>query len=44
MPKLQSMLMLTDKGYKDLKKAIAACTLTNFSMMLPFGVMIQVIL
>jgi len=33
--------MLNDKDYKDLKKAIAACTLTNFSMMLPFGVMIQ---
>ena len=44
MPKLQAALMLTDRGYKDLKAAIAACTLTNFSMMLPFGVMIQVIL
>lgn len=44
MPKLQEMLMLTDKGYKDLKSAIAACTLTNFSLMLPFGVMIQVIM
>lgn len=43
MPKLQSAFMLTDKGYKDLKKAIAACTLTNFSLMLPFGVMIQII-
>jgi len=40
-PKLQSAFMLNDKDYKDLKKAIAACTLTNFSMMLPFGVMIQ---
>ncbi len=44
MPKLQAALMLTDKGYRDLKGAIAACTLTNFSMMLPFGVMLQVIL
>jgi len=44
MPKLQYALMLTDKGYKDLKKAIAACTLTNFSLMLPFGVMMQVIM
>jgi len=41
MPKLQSAFILNDKDYKDLKKAIAACTLTNFSMMLPFGVMIQ---
>lgn len=37
-PKLQSMLMLTDKGYKDLKVGIAACTLTNFSMILPFSI------
>jgi ATP-binding cassette subfamily B protein IrtB len=44
MPKLQAALMLTDQGYRDLKGAIAACTLTNFSMMLPFGVMIQVIM
>ena len=44
MPKLQNALMLTDKGYKDLKKAIAACTLSNFSLMLPFGVMLQVIM
>ena len=44
MPKLQSAFMLTGKGYSDLKKAITACTLTNFSMMLPFGVMLQVIM
>lgn len=44
MPKLQRAFMLTDKGYRDLKKAIAACTLTNFSLMLPFGVMIQMIM
>lgn len=42
-PKLQKGLMLTDKGYTDLKKAIAACTLTNFSLMIPFAVMIQMI-
>jgi ATP-binding cassette subfamily B protein len=34
--------MLTDKGYSDLKKAIAACTLTNLSLMLPFGVTVQI--
>ncbi len=34
--------MLTDKGYKDLKKAIAACTITNLSLMFPFAVTIQV--
>lgn len=41
--KLQEMLMLTDKGYSDLKKAIVACTLTNFSMMLPFSVMMAMV-
>ena len=35
-------LMLTDKGYKDLKKAVAACTITNLSLMLPFTVTIQI--
>jgi ATP-binding cassette subfamily B protein len=39
---LKTKLMLTEKGYSDLKKAIAACTLTNLSMMLPFGVTIQI--
>ncbi len=42
MRKLQSMLMLTDKGYQDLKKAILACTITNLSLMFPFGISIQV--
>lgn len=41
MRKLKEFLMLTDKGYKDLKKAVFACTLTNLSMMLPFFVTIQ---
>lgn len=44
MPKLQSAFMLTDKGYRDLKKAITACTISNFSLMLPFTVMIQMIM
>ncbi len=39
---LKEKLMLTDKGYSDLKKAIAACTLTNLSLMLPFAVTIQI--
>lgn len=42
MRKLKEFLMLTDKGYKDLTKAIFACTLTNLSMMLPFFVTIQI--
>lgn len=40
--KLKDMLMLTDKGYTDLKKAIFACTITNLSLMLPFGITIQI--
>ncbi len=43
MRKLKTLLMLTEKGYADLKKAIFACTLTNLSLMLPFGVTIQLI-
>lgn len=39
--KLKEKLMLTDKGYSDLKKAILACTLTNLSLMIPFGITIQ---
>ena len=39
---LKERLMLTDKGYSDLKKAILACTLTNLSLFLPFGVTIQI--
>jgi ATP-binding cassette subfamily B protein IrtB len=42
MRNLKDFLMLTDKGYSDLKKAIAACTLTNLSLMLPFIVTIQI--
>lgn len=44
MPKLQEWLMLSDQGYRDLKKAIAACTLTNFSMMIPFFVIMQMVI
>lgn len=40
--KLKEKLMLTDKGYSDLKKAILACTLTNLSLMIPFGITMQI--
>lgn len=40
--KLKEKLMLSDKGYSDLKKAVAACTLTNLSLILPFGITIQI--
>lgn len=39
---LKDKLMLTKKGYTDLKKAIIACTITNLSLMLPFGITIQI--
>ncbi len=42
MHKLKDFLMLTDKGYSDLKKAITACTITNLALMLPFAVTIQI--
>ncbi len=40
--KLKEKLLLSEKGYSDLKKAIAACTVTNLSLMLPFGITIQI--
>ncbi|SHO53643.1 ABC transporter ATP-binding protein [Anaerocolumna xylanovorans] len=42
MHRLKSFLMLTDKGYADLKKAIGACTLSNLALMLPFIITIQI--
>ena len=32
MKKLKEFLFLSDKGYKDLKKAIVACTITNLAL------------
>ena len=43
MHKLKGFLMLTDKGYSDLKRAITACTITNLALMLPFAVTIQIL-
>ena len=40
---LQKLLFLSDEGYKGLKKAIAACVLTNFSIMAAFGIVINII-
>lgn len=42
MSKLQKALFLSDKGYKDLKKAIWACTLTNLTLLLPFCVTVMI--
>ena len=39
---LKEMFQLSDRGAKDLKKGIAACTLTNLSLMLSVIVTIQV--
>ena len=44
MRKLQKAMILTDKGYTDLKQAIFACTLTNVSALLPVGVLLQFIM
>ncbi|MDR1599238.1 MAG: ABC transporter ATP-binding protein/permease [Oscillospiraceae bacterium] len=41
MRKLQKMLMLTDGGFTDLKKAAFACALTNFAIILPFWALMQ---
>lgn len=42
MRRLQTALLLSDKGYADLKKAILACTLTNLAMLLPFTVTVMI--
>ena len=42
MSKLQKALFLSEKGYKDLKKAIFACTITNLAMLLPFCVTVMI--
>ena len=42
MSKLQKALFLSDKGYKDLKKAVFACTLTNLAMLFPFCVTVMI--
>jgi len=39
---LKKSLMLSDKGYANLKKAIAACTLTNLALFLPFVVTVLI--
>lgn len=36
MKKLKKYLYISDKGYKNLKKAVFACTVTNIALMLPF--------
>ncbi|MDR1399269.1 MAG: ABC transporter ATP-binding protein/permease [Treponema sp.] len=38
------MLGISSKAYKDLKKAIIACTMTNFSLILPIVVAMQLIM
>lgn len=42
MRKLQKVLFLSEKGYKELKKAVFACTLTNLAMLLPFCVTVMI--
>lgn len=42
MRKLQKALFLSEKGYRDLKKAIFACSLTNLAMLLPFCVTVMI--
>ncbi len=35
MKRLKTLLLLSDKGYHDLKRAILACTMTNLALLLP---------
>ena len=39
-PRLQRALALTDGGYQNFKRAVAACTVTNLTLMIPFSLTI----
>ncbi|MBQ6041583.1 MAG: ABC transporter ATP-binding protein [Oscillospiraceae bacterium] len=39
---LKKMFHLSDRGYRELKKGIAACTLTNITMMIPVFISVQI--
>lgn len=36
-PRAQRELALTDEGYRNFKKSVAACTITNLTLMIPFS-------
>lgn len=42
MPRMQRALALSDQGYRSFKGAIAACTLTNVVLMVPFAITVMV--
>ena len=42
MQRLKKVLFLSETGWQDLKKAVAACTITNLSMLLPFCVTVMI--
>ena len=42
MMNLKEMFQLSDRGAKDLKKGIFACTLTNLSLMLSVVITVQI--
>ena len=44
MMNLKEMFQLSDRGAKDLKKGIFACTLTNLSLMLSVVITVQIFL
>lgn len=44
MMNLKEMFQLSERGAKDLKKGIFACTLTNLSLMLSVAVTVQIFL
>ena len=41
---IKQMLGLSEEGYRDFKRAVAAVVITNFSLLLPFIVIIQTII
>jgi ATP-binding cassette subfamily B protein len=41
---IKRLLGLSDEGYRDFKRGVLACTMSNLSLLLPFGVIIQLII
>lgn len=39
---LKKMFRLSDRGYRELKKGIAACTFTNITLMIPVFISVQI--
>lgn len=44
MRKMKEALLLSEEGYQGVLKAIVACLITNFSMMIPYSIIVMIII